>query len=327
MSTAFIEKWIAFAAQCTGRILSGNDPVSSRIAASVEHAALRSNLGVQAREWVSLAITAGVFSAAGCFAIFHQSVPLAEAVFASLACGTSGAAGAYSIPFVFASRATARMERDLPRFCSRLLSSYAETKMVLPALACAANASNGEIGSRVRTALALHAAGFSAEEAFRELREETGSRRVSMLFSSVTGAIDSGMDVGDALEGVSRDSLAALEFEAEREAKVGMAPFVVSASSAFFFPLFAALGVTMMDVLAKISPYSPYSEHERQLIGASIMFYLFAGVFLDSGYVGRIRFRDFRKGVLFFGPLLSLAGLGVFLAASHLAGSLAGTGQ
>ena len=284
-----------------------------------------SGLGFDADEWAALilisAAAALLFSLAPLLLIF----PPLQALGIALACGISAALGVYAVPFIAASRNSKATERELPMFLARLLAAYSEKGDMAAALRATIYSFDGRLAAKAREAFAEYLAGADAAGAFSGLIEKTGSRYVGRAFALVSKSLEAGLDVGNALEDVARGTAASIEFEAEKESRTGLISWVISASSAFFFPLFAALGLVMMGVLEKIASLSPYTQGERGFIEVAVLVYLFAGVALDAGYNGRMRLGSFGKGVLAFTAPLAMAALLVFVLAFKLAGSMTGT--
>jgi pilus assembly protein TadC len=300
----------------------------SRIFAILEmriaDAARFSGLGFAADEWVSLAIVLACSSLVLAAILFSLVLPLAHAVGLAIITGFSAGLCAYAYPFLVAGRNARAMEAELPMFIARLLSIYAERRNMASALNTVVRFYDGRLVEKVRNGYVLFLAGAPADEAFSELTDYPGLRYTGRAFKLIAKSLETGLDVGEALNDVARSASASVEYEAEKESKVGLVSWVISASSAFFFPLFAALGLVVMGVLEGIATASPYSENEKGVIVFAIFYYLVAGVVLDAGYNGRIRFDSFVKGVLAFAAPLCLLAVFVFVSTFKLANLFTG---
>jgi len=281
-----------------------------------------SGLGFDSGEWAALSVLAFVAGLASSFALLRLLFGALQALAFSLVAAFCVSLAVYSLPFMLAGREEKALERELPVFISILLSVYAEKGNMAAALNSAVRSGDSRIALQARDAFFLYLAGSPAEHAFHGLADENGSILVRRAFTLIARGIESGLDVGGALADVSRDAVSRFERESEREARIGLVSWVISASSAFFFPLFAGLGLAMMGVMQKIAFAGPYSADEQGLIGGAVSFYLFAGVLLDAGYNGQMRFGSFWKGALAFAPVLALAAIAVFVSSLNLAKSL-----
>ena len=301
-----------------------NSRLSAAIERSLRDVAGSSGLGFDAGEWASLIILAGAVGLVLSFSICYFLFSPLQALGLAIASGFSAALGVYALPFISSSRNAKVMERELPMFLARLLSTYAERRDMSSALKVTIYSFDGRLVEMAKPSFAIYLAGSDAQSAFSPLSERSGSRHVSRAFSLISKSLETGLDVGEALEDVARSTSSSLEFEAEKESRTGLVSWVISASSAFFFPMFAALGLVMMSVLQKIASLSPYTPAEQGFIELSVLFYLFAGVFLDAGYNGRMKLDGFGKGVLAFTAPLALTALVVFILVFKLANSMTG---
>lgn len=307
-----------------GRLKLGGQN-SGRLERGVRGPLEESGLAFSASEWVSLLVLASLSVFIASFALFFFLFSAFQALGLALASSASVGLGVYAYPFLQASRNARAMEGELPLFIARLLSLYAEGRDMAASLKATIYFFEGRLAEKARASFALYLAGGNAREAFRTIMDNAGSHHARRAFALIAEALDSGVDVGDALADVARDASSSIEFEAEKESRTGLASWVISASSAFFFPLFAALGLVMMNILEKIALLSPYTNGEHGFIELTVFFYLFAGVVLDAGYNGRVRFGDFLKGVLLFTAPLALTAVLVFALAFKLANSMAGS--
>lgn len=305
------------------RLLRGGGSFSAILERPLSRSVSGQVIGLDAREWSSLSVLSFAVSFPIAFALILLYSNPAHALVFSLAASLSLALGVYAFPFAAASRKESELEGALSPFLVSLSSAYGRTGVMRAALAEAACSPGNPVSGRVREALLSYVAGSSAEEAFRELASG-GSRRVSHAFSLISRSLESGVDVRQALDCLARESSLFAALERERRGRVSLVSWTISASSAFFFPLFAALGLVIMDVLRGISFANPYSAGERGLVEGAVFGYLVFGVFLDAGFNGRMMLGSFWRGVLAFAPPLCLVALAVFFAALKIGGAMAG---
>ena len=220
----------------------------------------------------------------------------------------------FSFPRVLAQGKIWSMEREIPSFISRLLSNYAENGNMGDAVA-SASCMSGMLSAEARDAYANYCAGAEAGVAFERLCRGMGSRLINRVFSLVVRSLEAGVDVSRPLEMLARDAGKTMELVEEKNSKLGMMTWMISASSGFFYPLFAAFGLVIMGALESLASFALYSSQEKGFMVLVLVGYLFTGVMLDSAYNGQVKYGDFRRGVLVYFPMMALFGFGVFLAA------------
>lgn len=273
--------------------------------------------GIGAREWVGAVVVAFFATLFFAFIIIRiligsdfLAITFAPAVALVAACSL------LSIPMMLAQGKVWKMEREIPSLISRLLSAYAERGNMHDALAAAACATEcRNLSPEVKEAYANYAAGADASAAFEGLCLRVNSRYINRAFSLIVRGLESGTDVSQPLEMLSRDVSKTMELTEERNSKLGMMTWMISASSGFFYPLFAAFGLVIMAALESLASFTMYSPLEKGFVTLVLIAYLFAGVMLDSGYNGQVKYGDFKRGIVVYFPVMALAGFSVFLLA------------
>ena len=301
-----------------------NSKVFSPLETPVMEAVKISGLGFEADEWVSLTLVLACLALVASTALFCMLLPMLYALCLALATAFSVGLCVYAYPFLIAGKNAKTMEAELPMFIARLLSVYAERKDMVSALKTTIYFYDGKLAERAKNGYVLFLAGVPAEQAFGSLIETPGLRYVNRAFKLIAKSLETGLDVGEALKDVARSASASIEFEAEKESKVGLVSWIISASSAFFFPLFAALGLVVMDVLERIAAVSPYTGSGKSVIQFAVFYYLMVGILFDAGYNGRIKFDSFVKGILVFAAPLCLLAIFVFVFTFKLANLFTG---
>jgi len=319
MVALFLRKMIRSASNSRFTRNEAFDWLASRFSVT----SVTSELGFSCAEFAVILIASAVISAIGAFFAMRLLFDTGQAVLFAVVCSVSVSLGTYALPFLAAQRNEKRLETELPIFLASVISEYAQRPQLATALERTVWANDMRIAKKCREALALFRAGMPARIAFGELFKRD-PRSVSRSFSLIADGLETGQDVSRALESMMKNASASLDLDEDRRTKLGMASWVISASSAFFFPLFGALGLSMMSVLQKLSFARAFSLGDESVIRLSIFGYLFLGVVLDAGYNGRVRFASFSKGVLAFTPVFMLVAVFVFIFASKLAGTLAG---
>jgi len=279
-----------------------------------------------AGDWAALVVIGFALAFAVSALILAAAItPLIFALGLSLAVALVAAFSVYALPLVLSQGKIWAMERELPSFISYLLSVYAERRNMHDALLAATYASDyRHLGPELREAFAGYRAGAPPEKAYERLARTVRSRYVNRTFGWVVRCLETGLDVSDALGMLSHDVSATLELAAEKNSKVGMMTWMISASSGFFYPLFAALGLAIMSAFERLAAFQMYSPSEKGFVTLVLVGYLFAGVMLDAGYNGQVKFGDFRRGVMVYFPVMMLLAFAIFLVSYKSIGAFVG---
>lgn len=279
-----------------------------------------------ARDWVGLVVIGFIAAFAVSAAVLNSLLsPLPLALGFSLAIASVAAFSIYSLPMLIAQGKVWAMERELPSFISYLLSVYAERRNMHDALLAATYASDyRNLGPELKEAFAGYKAGAPPGKAYERLRRTVKSRYVNRTFDWVVRCLETGLDVSEPLGMLSHDVSSTLELVAEKNSKVGMMTWMISASSGFFYPLFTSLGLVIMSAFERLAAFEMYSPSEKGFVMLVLLGYLFAGVLLDSSYNGQVKFGDFRRGVVVYFPVMMLVAFGVFLVSYRSIGAFIG---
>ena len=252
------------------------------------------------------------------------SVQPSVAVMASALAGGATALYFRGAAVLAADRRAERMERELPAFISSLLTVFSERKNMHDALlVMLGNRRGGTLEREAEEAFANYRAGVPAEKAFAGLRS-AGSRPVARVFDWIVRALETGLDVSEPLSMLAGEVAKTLELKQEKSSKTGIAVWMMAASSAFFFPLFAALVLVVMSAIERIASLELYSPAEKGFLMLILLAYAAVGTLIDAGHAGLVRYGSFRRGVLAYFPAMCATALGVFLVVGRLAESFLG---
>ncbi len=278
-----------------------------------------------AKDWASLVAIGFIIAFAVSAFILTAVLPLPLAVFFAGAVAFVVAFSVYALPLVIAQGKTWALERELPSFISYLLSVYAERRNMHDALLAATYASDYlNLGPELRAAFASYKAGAPPAKAYERLRRTIKSRHANRAFDWVVRCLETGLDVSEPLGMLGHDASSTLELVAEKNSKVGMMTWMISASSGFFYPLFTSLGLIILSAFERLAAFEMYSASEKDFITLVLVGYLFAGVLLDSSYNGQVKFGDFRRGVMVYFPIMMLVAFSVFLISYRSIGAFIG---
>ena len=282
--------------------------------------------GLDCRDWAGLVIA--VFFTALLASILVIWLLLRSEILAVVfapATALAASFAVFSLPMVLAQNRIWAMERELPSIISHLLSTYAERRNMHDALTAAVcSAGGGGLGSELKRAYADYVAGADTETAFERLRRVIRSRYVNRTFDLVIRSLESGVDVSRSLEMLAHDVSKTTELVEEKNSKLGMMSWMISASSGFFYPLFTSFGLIIMAALEALASLSLYSPLERSFITLVLVAYLFIGVMLDSSYNGQVKYGDFKRGILVYFPVMALCSFAVFLVSYRSLGAFIG---
>lgn len=278
-----------------------------------------------ARDWASLVAVGFLLAFVVSAFVLTAVLPLPLALFFAGAVAFVAAFSVYALPLVIAQGKIWAIERELPSFISYLLSVYAERRNMHDALLAATYASDyRNLGPELREAFASYKAGAPPAKAYARLRKTIKSRHANRAFDWVVRCLETGLDVSEPLGMLGHDASSTLELVAEKNSKVGMMTWMISASSGFFYPLFTSLGLIIMSAFERLAAFQMYSESEKGFITLVLIGYLFVGVLLDSSYNGQVKFGDFRRGVMVYFPIMMLFAFSVFLVSYRSIGAFIG---
>ncbi|RLG20378.1 hypothetical protein DRN67_00015 [Candidatus Micrarchaeota archaeon] len=218
----------------------------------------------------------------------------------------------YAVTTLPQSRAHAKIEaieRALPLFLSHLVSTYASRRNMREALLMSAHVDYGPLTKELVDAMRIYEATADVEQAFYRLKGFE-NRHITRTFDIISFAMESGVDIAKTLNMLTSDIQQNIEARDDKNSRTGLSVWMVFASSALFYPLFAGVGVTIITILETLLGAQLYSANDKGLLFFTLVFYLVVAVIIDAIYIGQVRYNSVRKGIVRFLPLM----LGVAVA-------------
>ena len=254
--------------------------------------------------WARTAITAGLAGFVLSFAlVFIFAGSFLYAVIASPLVGLFAGYVVTTRPQAMAHAKVERIERALPLFLSHLVSTYASRKNMRDALLMSAHVDYGPLTQELVGAMRIFEATADVEQAFSRLRS-LENRHITRTFDIIAFAMESGVDIAKTLNMLTSDIQQNIEARDDKNSRTGLSVWMVFASSALCYPLFAGVGFTIITILETLLGARLYSANDKGLLLFTLLTYMVAAVILDAIYIGQVRYNSVRKGVVRFLPLM-----------------------
>jgi len=228
-----------------------------------------------------------------------------------------------TLPVNSANQKIEQMERAMPLFISHLVATYVERRNMHDALLASTTVSYGPLTEEVVKAMQKFEISADTEEAFYRIRGFS-NRYITRTFEIIALSLDTGVDVSESLNMLTSNIQQQMEARDEKNSRTGLSTWMIFASSAFFFPLFAGVGLTILNVLEQLLGSRLYSEVDKNFLLFILGSYLFVAVVMDSVYIGQVRYNSVKRGLLRFFPLMIGVAIAVFFLSMKLLGSFIG---
>jgi hypothetical protein len=96
------------------------------------------------------------------------------------------------------------------------------------------------------------------------------------------------------------------------------------AGSVFFLPVFAGIGINVLNLLGRIAQTPIYNQNEMELLTFMLAFYSMVAVVMDAMVVGQIKYNSAKRGLITYFPfaiivtsiifILTLKGVGLIVS-------------
>ena len=209
------------------------------------------------------------------------------------------------------------IERALPMFLSHLVSTYADRKNMRDALIASTVVDYGPLTPELLRAMRLYEATADVDQAFWRLRNFK-NRYVTRTFDIIAFAMETGVDIVTTLNMLTGDIQQNIEAKDDKNSRTGLSVWMVFASSALFYPLFAGVGFTIITVLETLLGAQLYTPKDKGLLLFTLVCYMFIAVLLDASYIGQVRYNSVKKGLVRFLPLMFGVGCAVLVISMWL---------
>ncbi|MDO8340233.1 MAG: hypothetical protein Q7T16_06265 [Candidatus Burarchaeum sp.] len=263
--------------------------------------------------WARTTITAGL---AGFVLGFLLVLVLMGNVFYALAAGpVIGFFAGYAVttfPQTAAHNKVDAIERSLPLFLSHLVSTYASRKNMRDALIMSTHIDYGQLTPELLSAMRIYEATSDVGQAFFRLKN-LGNRYISRTFDIISFSIESGVDIGKTLNMMTSDIQQTMQARDDKNSRTGLSVWMVFASSALFYPLFAGVGFTILAILENLLGATLYSANDKGLLLFTLLCYMVIAVCLDAVYIGQVRYGSVKKGIVRFLPFMLGVAAAVFI--------------
>lgn len=254
--------------------------------------------------WARTAITAGLAGFVLSFALTF--IFTGSFLYSVVAAPLVGLFAGYVIttrPQAMAHAKIDQIERALPLFLSHLVSTYASRKNMRDALLMSAHVDYGPLTQELVGAMRIFEASADVEQAFYRLRS-FGNRHISRTFDMIAFAMESGVDIAKTLNMLTSDIQQNIEARDDKNSRTGLSVWMVFASSALFYPLFAGVGFTIITILETLLGAQLYSANDKGLLLFTLLAYMAIAVVIDAIYIGQVRYNSVKSGIVRFLPLM-----------------------
>jgi hypothetical protein len=254
--------------------------------------------------WARTAITAGL---AGFVLIFGLTLLATGSLLYAILCAPVVALlAAYTVTTMPQSAGHAKIEaieRSLPMFLSHLVSTYSDRKNMRDALIASTGVDYGPLTPELLRSMRIYEATSDVDQAFWRLKNFK-NRYVTRTFDIISFAMETGVDIVETLNMLTGDIQQNIEARDDKNSRTGLSVWMVFASSALFYPLFAGVGFTIMTVLETLLGAQLYSPKDKSLLLFTLICYMLIGVFIDAAYIGQVRYNSVKKGLVRFLPMM-----------------------
>ncbi|VVC04116.1 Uncharacterised protein [Candidatus Burarchaeum australiense] len=204
------------------------------------------------------------------------------------------------------------MERALPLFLSHLISTYASRKNMRDALLMSSRIDYGPLTGELVGAMRIYEATSDVNQAFYRFKG-FGNRYITRTFDLISFSMESGVDIVKTLNMMTSDIQQIIEARDDKNSRTGLSVWMVFASSALFYPLFAGVGFTILAILENLLGAHLYSANDKGLLLFILLAYMVIGVCIDAVYIGQVRYNSVKQGIVKFLPFMLGVAIAVFL--------------